>query len=382
MLYLLLDKLRPWLVEVGLYRYLQILDQVEFRALSAAVIAFVLVLAFGRRTIRFLVGLKIGDAGVSDAEALRSVTAGKKNTPTMGGILIAGAILVAVLLLADLTAFSVKLGILVLVWMAAIGGADDWLKLTAARRGTGRQGLYGWEKLVFQIGIGLLVGWFLWGQPGDMGNVVNLPFQKTYEAGEPAPDLFYFTRIEFLLVAVLMLAGMSNAVNITDGMDGLAAGNTAIVAFGVVVLGLIAGSSSTAKLLLVPWVPGGDEMAVLAGAMAGACLGFLWWNCAPAHVFMGDTGSLCLGGLLGYFAIVLRQEAVILIMCGVFLIEITSVVLQVAYFKRTGGKRIFKCAPIHHHFHLSGWTENQVVVRAYIVTIFLVIASLASIKVR
>lgn len=385
MLYLLLEALRKWLSEVGLYRYVQILDQVEFRALAAAGLAFFLVLAFGRRTIRFLRRLKIGDTGETDAEALRSVTSGKKDTPTMGGVLIAGAMLASVLLLADLAQFSVKLAIVVLLWMAAVGGADDWLKLTAARRGQGRQGLYAWEKLVFQVGIGLLAGWFLYGQHatlGEMVRVVNLPFQKTYEGGRVSESLFYFSAPMFVAVAVLMLTGVSNAVNITDGMDGLAAGTTTVVAFGLVILGLVAGNEASAKALLVPFVPGADEMAVLAGAMAGACLGFLWWNCSPAQVFMGDTGSLCLGGLIGYMAIVLRQEAVILLMCGVFLVEIGSVTLQVWWFRRTGGKRIFKCAPIHHHFHLSGWTESQVVIRAWIVTILLAVVALASIKAR
>lgn len=382
MLYLLLDSLRDWLDRIGMYPYVRILDQVQFRALAAAGVAFFIVLFMGRRTIAFLRRLKIGDSGLSDAAALRAHTAGKANTPTMGGILIAGAMLGSILLLADLQQFSVKLGVIVLVWMACVGGADDWLKLTAARRGKGRQGLYAWEKLVFQLGIGLLVGWFLGNQPGEMTRVLNLPLQKSYVPGGPAPGLWFLPLPVFVLVAVLMVTGVSNAVNITDGMDGLAAGLSAIVSLGIVALALIAGDQGSAVGLLVPYVPGGDEMAVLAGAMAGACLGFLWWNCAPAQVFMGDTGSLCLGALIGYVALVIRQEVVILLMCGVFLLEIGSVVLQVWYFRRTGGKRIFKCAPIHHHFHLSGWTEGQVVTRAWIVAILLVVVALASLKAR
>jgi phospho-N-acetylmuramoyl-pentapeptide-transferase len=186
----------------------------------------------------------------------------------------------------------------------------------------------------------------------------------------------------YVVVMALLVAGMSNAVNITDGMDGLAAGVSGAVAVGLMLLTLIAGSEKWAQYLLVPHVPVADELSVVAGAMAGACLGFLWWNCSPAQVFMGDTGALSLGAIIGYTAVIVRQEVVVLLMCGVFLAEIGSVVLQVACFKITGGRRIFRVAPIHHHFHLGGWTEQQVVARAWIITILLVIAGLASIKVR
>jgi phospho-N-acetylmuramoyl-pentapeptide-transferase len=175
---------------------------------------------------------------------------------------------------------------------------------------------------------------------------------------------------------------MSNAVNITDGMDGLAAGTSAAVSLGLLILAVIAGSQDQAQRLLVPYIPFSDELGVLAGAMLGACLGFLWWNCSPAQVFMGDTGSLCLGGLIGYVAVVVRQEILVLAMCGIFLLEIGSVVLQVGYFKATRGSRLLRCAPIHHHFHLGGWTEQQVVVRSWIVAVILVVVALASIKVR
>jgi phospho-N-acetylmuramoyl-pentapeptide-transferase len=165
-------------------------------------------------------------------------------------------------------------------------------------------------------------------------------------------------------------------------MDGLASGITVAVAFGLLVLTLVAGSQAAAQQLLVPYVDRADELAVLAGAVLGACLGFLWWNCSPAQVFMGDTGSLCLGGLLGYMAVIIRQEFVVLVMCGVFLAEIASVVMQVGYFRFSAGRRIFRCAPIHHHFHLAGWTEQQVVARFWIIAILLVVIGLASIKIR
>lgn len=392
MLYYLLSLMRQWLLEHGLYGLFSVLDQLHFRALAASGLAFVLVLALGRRTIATLTRLKIGDPGLTDADALRTVAASKANTPTMGGLLIAGAILASTLLLADLSNYYVAMGMVVLVWLAAVGGADDWLKLTAVRRGAGsRQGLYAWEKLVFQLGIGLLIGVFAYGRGdnpdvvNDIAHCVNLPFQKTYdpEAGWAAnPALWYLPRWAYVVLAMLLIAGLSNAVNISDGMDGLATGATAIVSIGLLILALIAGSLANAQYLLVPYVEGTDELSVLAGAMLGACLGFLWWNCSPASVFMGDTGSLALGGLIGYYALVLRQEFVILLMSAIFLLEIMSVVMQVGYFKATRGKRIFRCAPYHHHLHMGGWTEQKIVVRFWIITILLVIIALASIKVR
>lgn len=393
MLYLLLNQLEEWLLQHRMYGYFSVLSQIQFRALAAALLSFVIVLAMGRRVIAALVRLKIGDTGMSDAEALRLHTQSKANTPTMGGVLIVAAILVSLLLLADLLSFYVQLGIVVLVWLAALGAADDWLKLTAKSRGSrSRQGLYSWEKLVFQLGLGVLVGYFTYSHGmGDKSssliNVINLPLQKTYGTSDGSitglnPGLWYLTQGAFVAIATLMIAGMSNAVNITDGMDGLASGTSVAVAFGLCVLTLIAGTQSWAQYLLVPYIPGSEELSVLAGAIAGACLGFLWWNCSPAQVFMGDTGSLALGGLIGYVAVVVRQKLVVLLMCVVFLWEIASVVLQVGYFKSTKGKRIFKCAPFHHHLHLSGWTEQQVVARAWIVSVLLVVLALASIKVR
>lgn len=387
MLYWLLDNTKGWLDEHGLYRFFSVLDQLQFRALFAAFLSFAIVLVFGKRTIRWLLRQKIGDSGATDAEALRSVANAKANVPTMGGVLIVGAILASVLLLADITKFYVYMGVIVIVWHAVLGGFDDWLKLTAKRRGQGsRQGLYAWEKLIFQLGIGVLVGWFCYQQGPQwqsMQHVLNLPFQKTWtEPGVANPALIYFGFGSFVLVATLMVAGMSNAVNITDGMDGLAGGISGIVCVGLFVLTLIAGDQGTAQYLLVPYVKGSGELAVLAGATAGACLGFLWWNCSPAQVFMGDTGALSLGGSIGYLAVAIRQEVLVLLMSGVFLIEIGSVVLQVGYFKATGGKRIFRVAPYHHHLHLSGWPEQQIVTRLWLVSIILVVIALASIKVR
>jgi len=402
MLYLLYLQLSNRLQEWGIDWLFQVLGQITFRALAAAALAFLIVFLFGRPVTSWLRKKKIGDTGQTDAAALQRTTASKANTPTMGGVLIAGAILTSVILLANVTNFYIIIGLVVIVWLATLGGFDDWLKLTsAARKASGsssRQGLFAWEKLVFQLGLGLLVGYFVYNHgdqpqlPSDLAHVLNLPFQRTYMQTRDSglvinPSLIYLSRTAFIIVAVLMVAGMSNAVNITDGMDGLATGSTLVVSLGLVVLTYIAGFQSDAQQLLVPYIPQSDELIVLCAATAGACLGFLWWNCSPAQVFMGDTGSLCLGGIIAYVAVVIRQEAVLLVMCGVFLLEIGSVIIQVGVFKTsriaTGtGRRVFKIAPLHHNLHLSGWTEQQVVTRFWILTGLFVVLGLTLLKLR
>ena len=396
MLYLLWDMLEKWLDDHGVGWMFRILDQLTFRALAASAIAFFVVVCCGKPVIRWLRRKKIGDTGLAATALLQSSAQSKQNVPTMGGLLICAAIFGATVLLADVRNFYVMTGLVVLVFLSALGSVDDWLKLTAASRpGGSRQGLHGWEKLIFQLGLGVLVAWFVYNKgdtPGigkDLAHVLSVPFQGTYVEGGRAinPGVFELPKMLFVFIGVMMVAGMSNAVNITDGMDGLAAGITAIVSLGMAVLVYIAGWQTAAQYLLMPYIAESRELLVLVAAMAGACLGFLWWNCSPAQVFMGDTGSLALGGLLGYVAMVIRQETLVLIMSGVFLMEIASVVLQVGYFKhtrrRTGtGIRLFKVAPIHHHFHIVGWTEQTVVARFWIITAILVIAALALVKVR
>jgi phospho-N-acetylmuramoyl-pentapeptide-transferase len=390
----------PWLMELtynlqvqwGLRWGLQIFDQESFRVLAAALLAFMLVMLSGKRVIAWLRRMKIGDTGQTDALALAAKARDKANTPTMGGILIVGAILIAAVLLADLRNFYVQLGLVVMLWLAGLGAVDDWLKLTAKMRKTGsRQGLYSWEKFVFQVGMSLLVGYFAYqhGVPSNLpgpyvAHVLTLPFQKTYEpgTGELAAGLVFLPLVLYLVMSVLMVTGMSNAANIADGMDGLCAGVSAIIAIGLVVLVFIAGEQQFSQSLLVPHVANSGELAVLVAAMGGACLGFLWFNCYPASVFMGDTGSLALGGLIGYSALIIRQEVLVILMAGIFIWEILTVIMQVGFFKMTGGRRIFKCAPYHHHLHLSDWTEQQIVSRFWIITVLAVIIALVSIKVR
>jgi phospho-N-acetylmuramoyl-pentapeptide-transferase len=392
MLYNLLQQTQKWLDEHGLYQIVMVLNQLEFRAFFAVVMSFAIVLLFGKRAIRWLTRQKIGDAPEFYNADVNRLMAGKASTPTMGGLLICASITATILLLADLRNSYVLQALVVLIWLAAVGGFDDWLKLTSQRRnidGRGtREGMFAWEKLLFQLGIGGVAGYFLYrsGLGSEAAHVLSLPFQRTYVPGaEPLQlehHVFVLGPIAFIVIATLLIAGTSNAVNLTDGMDGLAGGLMCIAAFTMMALSFISGDVRIAKFLLFPHVPGTHEMMVVCGAMAGACLGFLWFNCAPAKVFMGDTGSLPLGGLLAYIAIAIRQEALLFIIGGVFFMEMASVMMQVGYFKATGGRRIFRCSPIHHHFQLGGWSETQVVTRFWILGVVFAMIALVSLKLR
>lgn len=383
----------------SVYWVIQIFTQHHFRAFAALVCSFLFVILFGPKVIARLRALKVGDSPEFYNNELNTLNQGKKDTPTMGGVLIVGAILASVLLFGDVVhSRYVHLSILVLVWLAGVGMFDDWLKLTAARRAAGtREGLFAKEKLLFQFGIGLLAAYFLYltsAAEGDPSAIcLNLPFQRTFEPRKFEeiktaatfalnPGVYLLPLWAFLVIGTLFIAGTSNAVNIADGMDGLAAGTMSIASIVVMVLCFVASSRELSLLLLVPYVPGSRELIVVSGAMAGACLGFLWFNCNPARVFMGDTGSLALGGLLAFIAFAIRQELLLFLIAGIFYLELASTAMQVGYFKWTGGKRIFRCAPIHHHFHLGGWSETQVVVRFWLITAVLGAIALASLKVR
>lgn len=396
MLYILTDRLQNWLDDLGLLTVIQVFKQVQFRAFSAVLVAFALVLIFGKPVIRWLRHQKVGDAPEFYNARLNEMMKGKSGTPTMGGILIVGSILATIFLLSDFVySRYVHLAVIVILWLAAVGSFDDWLKLTAARRGPGsREGLYAWEKLLFQLGLAALVSFFLYRLGADSGSTatmsLNLPFQRTYEPAQRIaqelsqlnPGVLVLGVLPFVVIGTLCIAGMSNAVNLTDGMDGLAAGTMTIASFVMMVLCYIAAEQRAASWLMVPYVPGANELMVIAGAMAGACLGFLWFNCNPASVFMGDTGSLSLGGLLAYLAVAVRQEILLILVGGIFVMEMGSVILQVSYFKWTGGKRIFRCSPIHHHFHMGGLSELQVVTRFWIVATICGMLALVSIKLR
>ena len=352
-----------------------------FRATAAILLAFLVVWGLGPRVIRFLIRKRLGDVPDFDHKGLNELTQHKANVPSMGGVLILFGIAFAVLMLADLTSFYVITGLFCMVYLAALGGWDDWLKLTDKGQGNSRDGLKLYQKLLLQIGLGVILGFYIYHRGPDnlvesngaTYQVLTLPFVK---------DPMYLSIPVFMVITVLVVAGTSNAVNLTDGLDGLASGCVALCCFVFMILAWAVGDARTAAHLLMPHVPGAGELAIICGAMMGACLGFLWYNCHPAQVFMGDTGSLPLGGLLGFVAICIRQELMLLIVGGVFVIEAVSVILQVGYFKATGGKRIFLVAPIHHHFQLKGWTETQVVTRFWLLAILFAALALATTKLR
>ena len=380
MLYLLLEHYKTFL-QTTLHFYAW--QDIAFRSVLAILTSLIVSLWLGPRIIRWLIRKKVGDNPEFDHVALNELTKHKANTPTMGGLIMLAGIFAATLLWADLTNPLVQKGLLVLVWLAVLGGIDDWLKLTATIKQRTRDGLHTWEKLIFQIALGVLLASFLYkvdfAQMED-GRRLWLPF---YKRG------FFLGYYAFCFMTALVITATSNAVNLTDGMDGLATGCIGIVTLVFTILCYLASEylSVSQKLtwahyLLLPQIRGAGELAIICAAMFGACLGFLWFNCHPAQVFMGDVGSLPLGGMIGYAAVVTRHELLLFVVGGVFVMEAASVIIQVGYFKLSGGKRIFLVAPIHHHFHLKGWSEPQVVVRFWLLGIACAALALATLKLR
>ncbi len=300
----------------------------------------------------------------------------------MGGLIMILALLVGTCLWADLTNPFVQKAIVLTVWFAVLGGVDDWLKLTSDSRHRSRNGLHPWEKLLFQFGGAVLIASFLYADFANIpdGKLLWLPF---YKKGLPLANW------AFVLIAILYISATSNAVNLTDGMDGLAAGCVGIVALVLAILCYVASENMArtapvtwSSYLLLPHIPQAGELSIFFSAILGAVLGFLWYNCHPAQTFMGDVGSLPLGAAMGYGALVTRNEVLLLVIGGVFVIELVSVVLQISYFKYTGGKRLFWVAPLHHHFHLKGWSEPQVVVRFWLLAAAFAVMALATLKIR
>ena len=380
MIYLLVQYFEDWLESHGL-GFLRVFNAPTFQSAAALVLSFLIVIVFGGRVIEWLRRQKLGDLATFDQAEMDKLMASKKGTPTMGGLLIIAAIVLTTLLLADLENFYVRMALICVVWLGAVGATDDWLKLTAGRRAGSRQGLTSKEKLLFQVGLSLLLAYFTYRHGEEIPQATRLYFPFFKDVYIP------LSLIAYLVIAMLVMTGSSNAVNLTDGLDGLASGTMAIVSFVFLVLALVVGIPQLANYLLVPYIRASGQMAVISGAMMGACLGFLWFNCHPAKVFMGDTGSLALGGLIGYVAIVIRHELVLVLAGGIFVMEAVSVMLQVSYFKYTRkrfgeGRRIFLMTPIHHHFQKKGWAETQVVVRFWLIGAMLAAMSLATIKLR
>jgi phospho-N-acetylmuramoyl-pentapeptide-transferase len=357
-----------------------------FRGVLSIPLAFLIVWWLGPRVIRWLIRMKLGDRPEFDHAELNQLTQHKANVPTMGGLLILLAVAASLVLLANLTNFYVHLALFSLIWLGTLGAVDDWLKLTAARRTGTRDGLRMYEKLLFQIGLGVLMAYFIYQYGSRNIEPDQIPFFKVlmipFYKGDPVVHGVIVSLSAYMVITVIVVTGTSNAVKLTDGMDGLAAGCVAMCTFVFMVMSSVVGHADWASYLLLPRVTGAEELSVLCGAMTGACLGFLWYNCHPAQVFMGDTGSLPLGGLIGFVAIVIRHELMLLIIGGVFVMEAVSVILQVGYFKYSGGRRIFRVAPLHHHFHLGGWTETQVVTRFWLIGALFAATAFATTKFR
>jgi phospho-N-acetylmuramoyl-pentapeptide-transferase len=378
--------------EFGFFRVFQYLT---FRAVMAALTALLIGLIAGPFVIRRLAALKIGQP--IREYAMQSHLA-KSGTPTMGGVLILIAIAVSTLLWADLSNRFVWIVMIVTFGFGAIGWVDDWRKVV----NKDPEGMRSREKYIWQSIIGLTAALYLVFSISESSNLrvmelfiswmqsgfdVNLP----PKAGLLLPFIkevsYPLGVFGFVIMTYLVIVGSSNAVNLTDGLDGLAIMPVVMVGSALGVFAYVTGSSVYSKYLLFPYIPGSGELMIFCAAMAGAGLAFLWFNTHPAQVFMGDVGALALGGALGTIAVIVRQEIVLAIMGGIFVVEALSVMLQVTYFKYTKkkygeGRRILKMAPLHHHFEKSGWKETQVVVRFWIITMLLCLVGLSTLKLR
>jgi phospho-N-acetylmuramoyl-pentapeptide-transferase len=373
--------------------FFNLFGYITFRAAGATLTAMLLSFVFGGRIIHYLHAHQIGQEVRSDGPSSHLK---KQGTPTMGGLIIIVSLLVPVLLWGRLDSTALLVVLVSTVWMGLIGLLDDYLKVIRHSP----RGLIGRYKLAGQVALGILVGiWLMLTPPQHTDSQVELnlvPSVRTVNLDDQAREItirstettmpfFKSVRLNlgifYILLVVLVLAGTSNAVNLTDGLDGLATGVSmiSILTFGA--LAYFLGHANFASYLQFSHLPGVGEVFVFAGAAVGACLGFLWYNSNPAEVFMGDTGSLALGGAIGSMAVVTRSELLLVLVGGVFVAEALSVMIQVGHFKRTG-KRVFRMAPIHHHFELLGWPESKVVVRFWIIAVILALLALSTFKIR
>jgi len=391
---------------------------ISFRAAMALITSLIISIFFGKRIINLLRRQQIGET-VRDLGLTGQVE--KQGTPTMGGLIILGSILIPTLLFAKLHNIYVITMLVSTVWLGAIGFLDDYIKVFKKNK----EGLKGRFKIIGQIGVGLLVGGILYFS-NDVQVHKQVPLDYTLQANETLVshlhsditadkqtkwiktdamtttipfvkdnELNYsdfigsssYVWLLFIPLVILIVISVSNGANLTDGLDGLATGSSAIIGIALAVLAYISSNVHFADYLNVMYIPGTEEMVIFIAAFVGACVGFLWYNSYPAQIFMGDTGSLALGGIIAVFAIVIRKELMIPVLCGVFLVENLSVILQVAYFKFTKkrfgeGRRIFLMAPLHHHYQKKGIHEAKIVARFWIVSILLAVITIVSLKLR
>ena len=400
----------------GMFQY------ISFRSGMAVIASLVISLIFGKSLINYLKKMQVGetirDLGLEGQKE-------KEGTPTMGGLIILGAILVPVLLLADLTNIYIIIILITTVWLGLIGFLDDYIKVFRKDK----KGLAGKFKILGQVTLGLFVGLMMYYHPdivirekvsgvsfiesisdggsGNMDSVAEGLFSKK-DAKSTKTTIPFFKNNEldysifiswlgegyqrwafliFIPIVILIITAVSNGANLTDGMDGLATGVSAIIGLTLAVFAYISGNIFFADYLNIMYIPNTGELVIFISAFVGACIGFLWYNAFPAQVFMGDTGSLAIGGIIAVFAIILRKELLIPILCGIFLAESLSVVMQVSYFKYTkkkfgAGRRIFRMSPLHHHYQLKGYSEPKIVLRFFIVGIMLAVFTVITLKIR
>ncbi len=352
---------------------LNLLNYTTFRAGMALFTALIIVVAMGSRFIRWMQA-KQGKGQPIRTDGIQRHVLEKAGTPTMGGFMILAGLLIGSLLWMDLTNIHVWVVLLVTAGYGVLGFLDDYAKVTKQTTA----GVSGKTKLVFQtlIAVGACVLLVLFGEPSttpDLATSVTFPFFK---------DLILNLGWFYIAFAAFVIVGASNAVNMTDGLDGLAIVPVMIAGGALGMIAYLVGNTVSANYLVLHFVPGVGELAVVCAAIIGSGLGFLWYNAPPAKIFMGDTGSLALGGCLGAIAVCAKHELVLAIIGGLFVLEALSVMIQVAYFRMSGGKRIFLMAPIHHHFEKLGWPESTVVIRFWIVSVMLALAGLATLKLR
>ena len=378
---------------IGVFQY------ISFRAGLAVLISLLITITFGQRLINLLKAFQLGES-IRDLGLSGQME--KQGTPTMGGIIILLGIIIPTLFFADLTNIYILLLIISAIWMGSIGFIDDFLKI----RKKNKEGLRGKFKIIGQVALGLLVGGTMVFHPDIVvrefnsndislyndikSSATTIPFFKNneFQYSWLLPDfLSEYAWVVYILMVTFIVTAVSNGVNITDGIDGLAAGTTAIIALSLAILAYLSGNVIFSDYLNIMYIPNSGELVIFCAALVGACIGFLWYNAFPAQVFMGDTGSLALGGIVAVLALAVRKELLIPLLCGIFFIELLSVIIQVAYFKYTKskfgeGQRVFLMSPIHHHFQKKGLHESKIVTRFWTVGILLAVLTLATLKLR
>ena len=402
MIYLLFEYLQKHIdfPGIGLFKY------ISFRAGLSIIFSLLISTIFGKKIIKYLKNKQIGetvrDLGLQGQHQ-------KKGTPTMGGIIIIISVIVPVLLFTDLTNIYILILLLTTLWMGSIGIIDDYIKVF----GKNKKGLAGKFKIVGQISLGIIVGLSLYFHPDvtikenlgieDVTYIKEISPRKMYTTTVPffknneldyssilksiSPNLENYTWIVFILMVTLIITAVSNGSNLTDGIDGLAAGSSAIIGVALMIFAWVSGNIIYSDYLNIMYIPLSGEIVIFAAAFIGALIGFLWYNAFPAQIFMGDTGSLTVGGVIAVISIAIRKELLIPLLCGIFVIENLSVILQVSYFKYTKkkygvGRRLFKMSPLHHHFQKLGFHESKIVLRFWIIGIILAILTIITLKIR